>query len=52
MEGNPYDFLYQSERITPKGNRLVIMDPSNWHRVTKVKDGVRRTFVVDLWDKK
>jgi len=39
------------ERIKPKYNRLVIQDTSYWHRVTRVEDGTRWTFVVDVWDK-
>ena len=42
---------FEIERIKPEHNRLVIQDPSYWHRVTDVEDGIRWTFVVDVWDK-
>jgi hypothetical protein len=36
-------------KIKPKYNRLVIMNPSKWHKVCKVKNGIRWTFVIDIW---
>ena len=41
---------FDVERIKPKYNRLVIQDPSYWHRVTHVENGTRWTFVIDVWD--
>lgn len=44
--GNDFDRL---ERIEPVFNRLVIFDPSNFHRVSRVYDGYRKAFVVNVW---
>lgn len=43
------DDLDAIERIAPIYNRLVMFDPSNYHRVSKVYSGQRRAFVVNLW---
>tara|TARA_R110000824_G_scaffold189621_2_gene371045 strand:+ start:23 stop:694 length:672 start_codon:yes stop_codon:yes gene_type:complete len=40
---------FDVERIKPKYNRLVVQDPSYWHRVTHVEGGTRWTFVIDVW---
>ena len=37
------------ERIAPIHNRLIMFDPSNAHRVSKVYHGKRIAFVVNLW---
>tara|TARA_R100001377_G_C3141751_1_gene92951 strand:+ start:65 stop:691 length:627 start_codon:yes stop_codon:yes gene_type:complete len=55
-DGSPKDChsfenYQKSERIKPKHNRLVIMNPINWHRVKEVTDGTRWTFVFDGYDK-
>ena len=44
--GNDFDRL---ERIEPVFNRLVIFDPSQYHRVSKVYSGYRKAFVVNVW---
>ena len=46
-----FENYQKSERIKPKHNRLVIMNPSKWHRVKEVTDGTRWTFVFDGYDK-
>lgn len=43
------DDIDQMERIAPVFNRLVIFDPSNYHRVSKVYNGYRKAFVVNVW---
>lgn len=48
---NKEELPFEVERIKPKYNRLVIQDPSYWHRVTHVENGSRWTFVIDVWDK-
>lgn len=37
------------EKILPKYNRLVMFDPSNHHRVSKVYSGERKAFIANLW---
>lgn len=37
------------ERFEAKPNRLIIFDPSSYHRVTKVYSGHRKAFVVNVW---
>lgn len=37
------------ERLAPAYNRLIMFDPSQFHRVTKVYTGERKAFVVNLW---
>jgi len=37
------------ERFEAKPNRLIIFDPSSYHRVTKVYSGYRKAFVVNVW---
>ena len=39
------------QRIQPKYNRIVIFDPSYYHRVLDVEKGIRYTFVIDIWSK-
>ncbi len=40
------------ERIQPVENRLVVFDPSFWHRVTRLARGRRIAFQVNLWSEK
>ena len=40
------------ERIEPVYNRLVIFDPSLWHRVAPIRSGYRYGFQVNIWEKK
>jgi hypothetical protein len=40
------------ECIEPVPNRLVIFDGSKPHRVSNVRNGERRTFACNLWDRK
>lgn len=42
----------QIERIEPVPNRLVIFDPSVYHRVEDVVSGTRRTVASNLWNVK
>ena len=44
--GNDFDRL---ERIEPVFNRLVVFNPSNFHRVSRVYEGYRKAFVVNVW---
>lgn len=37
------------ERIEPVPNRLIVFDTSRRHRVTEVKDGVRRSILSNAW---
>jgi hypothetical protein len=43
------DKLDRMERFAPKFNRLIVFDPSNYHRVTPVFGGYRFCFVVNVW---
>lgn len=38
-----------TERIFPLFNRIVIFDPSRWHRVTPIESGHRFGFQVNIW---
>ncbi len=40
------------ERIRPVENRLVIFNPSFWHRVTRLARGRRIAFLANLWTRK
>ena len=40
------------ERIEPVYNRLVIFDPSFWHRVAPIRSGYRYGFQVNIWEEK
>ena len=40
------------ERIKPIENRLIVFDPSKWHRVSKVSKGRRKAFLSNVWLKK
>ena len=40
------------ERIKPIENRLIVFDPSKWHRVCKVSKGRRKAFLSNVWLKK
>lgn len=40
----------ETERIKPKYNRIVVFDPSRWHRVMPVKSGLRYGFQVNIWN--
>ena len=40
------------ERIKPTENRLIMFDPSKWHRVSKVFKGRRKAFLSNVWLKK
>ena len=40
------------ERIKPIENRLVVFDPSKWHRVSKVSKGKRKAFLSNAWSTK
>ena len=35
--------------IKPMENRLVVFDPSKWHRVSKVSKGKRKAFLSNVW---
>ena len=37
------------ERFEAKPNRLIIFNPSSYHRVSKVYSGRRKAFVVNVW---
>jgi hypothetical protein len=37
------------EKLAPIYNRLIMFDPSQQHRVSKVYEGKRISFVVNLW---
>jgi len=43
------DSFDKVERLAPVQDRLVMFDPSYYHRVTPIYNGVRRAFVVNLW---
>lgn len=43
------DDIDQMERIAPVFNRLVVFNPSNYHRVSTVYNGYRKAFVVNVW---
>ena len=43
------DDIDQMERIAPVFNRLVVFNPSNYHRVSRVYNGYRKAFVVNVW---
>ena len=38
-----------TERVHPEFNRIIIFDPSRWHRVTPIKSGTRFGFQVNIW---
>lgn len=38
-----------TERIEPLYNRLVVFDPSQWHRVSDIEEGERFGFQVNVW---
>ena len=40
------------ERIKPIENRLIVFDPSKWHRVCQVSKGRRKAFLSNVWLKK
>jgi len=42
------DWQGELERIQPKPNRLILFDPSTYHRVTPV-DGERMTIAANIW---
>jgi len=46
---NPKDTSL-TERIKPIFNRLVIFNPSNYHRVMPIEEGVRFAFQVNVWE--
>lgn len=37
------------ERFAPAYNRLIMFDPAQFHRVSKVYTGERRAFIVNIW---
>tara|TARA_E500000081_G_scaffold155504_1_gene197021 strand:+ start:46991 stop:47548 length:558 start_codon:yes stop_codon:yes gene_type:complete len=39
-----------TERIEPVYNRLVVFDPSRWHRVMPIHNGKRYGFQVNIWN--
>jgi hypothetical protein len=43
------DDFDKKERLAPVFNRLVVFNPSHYHRVTPVYHGYRRAFVVNVW---
>jgi len=43
------DDFDEIERIQPKFNRLIMFDPSQYHRVSRVHTGSRRAFIVNVW---
>lgn len=43
------DDFEKTERLAPCQDRLIMFNPSHYHRVTPVYGGVRKTFVVNLW---
>tara|TARA_S200000501_G_scaffold372740_1_gene418462 strand:+ start:565 stop:1173 length:609 start_codon:yes stop_codon:yes gene_type:complete len=43
------DDFDEVERIQAKANRLIIFNPSYYHRVSKIYSGTRRCFVVNAW---
>lgn len=43
------DDFDEVERIQAKFNRLIMFDPSQYHRVTRVHTGSRRAFIVNVW---
>ena len=40
------------ERIKPTENRLIMFDPSKWHRVSEVTKGKRKAFLSNAWLRK
>jgi len=43
------DDFDEIERLQPKFNRLIMFDPSQYHRVSRVHTGSRRAFIVNVW---
>jgi hypothetical protein len=43
------DDFDELERIQSKFNRLIMFDPSQYHRVSRVHTGNRRAFIVNVW---
>jgi len=37
------------ERIAPRFNRCVVLDPGVWHRVSRVWSGERHAFLINGW---
>jgi hypothetical protein len=37
------------ERIAPRFNRCVVLDPGAWHRVSKIWSGQRHAFIINGW---
>lgn len=54
LDQHPNEFGGEIERIRAEYNRLVILNVTNWHRVSAITnvDGVRFTFAVNIWDEK
>lgn len=48
-EGTRVDNI-ETERIQPVYNRIVVFDPSRWHRVMPVHEGLRYAFQVNIWN--
>ena len=44
--------LKKIEKIQPLENRLIMFNPSQPHRVTKIISGKRRAFLANVWIKK
>jgi hypothetical protein len=44
--------MSEIQRIQPVENRLVIFNPSFWHRVGRLSRGTRLAFQTNLWPKK
>ncbi len=53
-DGGMLEVMHQNdedtiERLAPVHNRLIMFDPSQFHRVSRVYTGERRAFIVNLW---
>ena len=47
-----YTYDDHTERYMPLENRLIIMNPSRLHGVSKVHKGIRKSFIANGWSKK
>ena len=47
-----YTYDDHTERYMPLENRLIIMNPSRLHGVSKIHKGIRKAFLANAWKKK
>ena len=50
--GEPFTYEPLAAVLKPVANRLIVMDPSYWHRVRPVVNQNRYTLVHDIWHQK